>query len=83
MIRAKREQESKRLIKSFDEEPDLQVLNGRYGAYICYKKENYKLPKSVSDPSALTVEMCMEIVKAGQDKESGKKKTTRKKAASK
>lgn len=84
LIRAKREQESKRLIKSFDEEPDLQVLNGRYGAYICYKKENYKLPKSVSDPSALTVEMCMEIVKAGQDKESGKKKkTTRKKTGSK
>ena len=84
LIRAKREQESRRLIKSFDEEPELQVLNGRYGAYICYQKENYKLPKSVSDPSALTVEMCMEIVKAGQDKESGKKKkTTRKKTVSK
>lgn len=87
LILAKREQESKRLIKTFDEDEELQVLNGRYGAYISYKKANYKLPKTVTDPSSLTFDMCMDIIKESGEKAPVKKKkataSTRKKAVSK
>ena len=85
LILAKREQESKRLIKSFEEDADLQVLNGRYGAYISYKKANYKLPKTVTDPSSLTFEMCMDIIKESGEKAPVKKRKApaRRKAASK
>ena len=64
LIDAKRVAEANRLVKTFDEEPDLQILNGRYGVYISYKKGNYKIPKTVADPAALTLEEAMEIVGA-------------------
>ena len=49
-------------IKTFDEEPDLQILNGRYGIYIAYKKANYKIPKTVENPAELTLEQAREII---------------------
>ena len=64
LIDAKRVAEANRLVKTFDEEPDLQILNGRYGVYISYKKGNYKIPKTVADPAVLTLEEAMEIVRA-------------------
>lgn len=83
LILAKREQESQRLIKGFTEDAELEVLNGRYGAYISYKKSNYKLPKG-TDPTALTFEECMAIIKASDEKDAGgKKKTTKRKAPAK
>ena len=45
LIQQKREQESQRFIKKFDEDDELELLNGRFGPYIAYKKKNYKLPK--------------------------------------
>ncbi len=62
LIQAKRLEEAQRNIKSFDEEPELQILKGRFGPYIAYKKENFKIPKTVTDPAALTLEQCMEII---------------------
>ncbi|MCM1020757.1 MAG: type I DNA topoisomerase [Muribaculum sp.] len=66
LIQAKREAESKKLVKTFSEEPDLQILNGRYGVYIAYKKSNYKIPKTVQNPAELTIEQCRDII-AQQD----------------
>ncbi len=63
MILQKREGETKRLIKGFDEEPDLQILNGRYGPYIAYNKNNYKIPRTITDPSSLSLDDCREIIK--------------------
>ena len=77
LIVAKRDAETKKVVKTFDEEPDLQILNGRYGIYIAYKKSNYKIPKTVKDPANLTLEECREII-AGQ--ESKPKKTTTRRA---
>jgi DNA topoisomerase-1 len=76
IIEAKREADRNKVIRAFDKEPDLQVLNGRWGPYISYKKENYKIPKK-QDPASLTLDDCMKIIS-----ESGSKpaKTTRKKA---
>ena len=80
IIRQKREQESQRLIKSFTEEPDLEILNGRYGAYIAYKKKNYKIPKG-SEPASLSLEACLQIIKESEEKPATKKRTTSKKSA--
>lgn len=72
IILEKRTREENRNIKQFDEEPDLQVLNGRYGPYIAFKKKNYRIPKG-SDPKELSLEDCREIV-ARADKTGKKKK---------
>lgn len=64
LILAKREADSKKTVKVFDEDPDMMILNGRYGLYIYYKKANYKIPKSVPDPAALTYEECKQIVES-------------------
>jgi DNA topoisomerase-1 len=54
----------------------MKILNGRYGAYISYKKQNYKIPKG-SDPKSLTLEECLTIVKETEPSKplrSGRKK---------
>ena len=48
-------------LKSFPEDPDMLVKNGRYGAYIAYKGKNYRIPKGVK-PEELTLEACLKIV---------------------
>mgnify|MGYP000364415843 CR=1 FL=1 len=49
------------IIKEFKDE-DIQVLNGRYGAYLVIKKQNYKIPKEYV-PADLTGEYCLKIAK--------------------
>ncbi len=73
LILAKREADNNKTVKTFAEDPDMQILNGRYGVYISYKKSNYKIPKSVTDPAALTYDEAKTIV-AEQD--AAPKKTT-------
>lgn len=81
LIKEKAEKEANRLIKTFPEDENLQVLNGRYGPYIAYNKENYKIPKG-KVAADITYEESMEIIKNTPDKKATKeKKTTRKKAA--
>jgi len=62
IIEEKRERDRNKLIMSFVEEPELQVLNGRWGPYIVYKKENYKIPKTV-EASSLDLDACLVIIK--------------------
>ena len=80
LIEEKQKAEAQRLIKQFDEEPELQVLNGRFGPYIAYKGSNYKLPKGVT-PAELSLEECMEIVNKQQEggKAPAKRRYTKKK----
>ena len=61
LIVEKQTNEANRVIKSFEQDPDMQVLNGRFGAYICYKKQNYKIPRKM-DAATLTLEECREII---------------------
>lgn len=65
LIEKKRQQEKQRHIKTFEEEPELEVLNGRYGPYLAYEGKNYRIPKNLHDKVAeLSLEECMEIIKS-------------------
>ncbi len=80
LIEEKRKQEEEKHIKTFKQEPELEVLNGRYGAYICYKGTNYPLSKSMRERAAdLTLEECMKVINAkAPKKDANKRKNTRK-----
>ncbi|MDE6084880.1 MAG: type I DNA topoisomerase [Muribaculaceae bacterium] len=84
LIDAKRQADEKKVVKIFDEDPDLQLLRGPYGIYISYKKANYKIPKDVESPADLTLEQCREIIENGPaPKTRGARKTAAKKTATK
>ena len=72
LIRVKRERDSNRIIKTFKEEPDLQVLNGRWGPYISYRKNNYRLPKGAV-AADLSKDDCLNIIENSANKKSKKK----------
>jgi DNA topoisomerase-1 len=74
VIAEKREKDKNKYIKKFEEDPELQILNGRWGPYITYKNNNYKIPKNIN-PAELTYNKCIEIIKsAGEQKKKKKKK---------
>jgi DNA topoisomerase-1 len=58
LIEAKRISDANKMIKLFDENPDVQVLNGRFGPYVKVGKKNVKIPKG-RDPKGLTLEECL------------------------
>lgn len=76
LINEKRISEANKLIKSFDGREDVQLLNGRYGAYLKIGKDNFKLPKG-TEPEKLTLEECLEI--AASQKATNKKGGSKKK----
>ncbi len=76
LIEEKRKADKEKFIKSFDEDPDLQILNGRWGPYLSYKKKNYKIPKD-TDPKKLSFEDCQKMI-SGEGEKSTKKKTASK-----
>ncbi len=63
LINAKRKKDAEKLIKSFDEDPEVKVLNGRWGPYIEFGKLNVKIPKD-RDPLTLTYEECKALADA-------------------
>ena len=69
LIDEKRQQDQQRHIKQFEEDADLEIMNGRYGPYIIYQGQNYRMPKSMHPKAAeLTYEQCMEIINAASAK---------------
>ena len=81
LINAKREADSKKLIKSFAEDATVQVLNGRFGPYIYKDGNNYRIPKT-TDPQTLSLEDCRKLV-AEQGEKPARKAGGRKFGASK
>ena len=67
LVQQKRQYEQKRQIKTFDENPDVEILNGRYGPYIAMSGKNYKIPSGV-DPASLDLAACMEIIEKAAEK---------------
>ncbi len=64
LIEAKRAEDANRVLLAFEQEPELQVLRGRFGPYIAYKGTNYKLPRGTTPETAaaMTFEQVMEVV---------------------
>ncbi|TXI84242.1 MAG: type I DNA topoisomerase [Crocinitomicaceae bacterium] len=60
IILEKRESDANKLIKVFAENADVQLLNGRWGAYLKIGKDNFKLPKG-TEAEKLTLEECLAI----------------------
>ena len=77
-IQDKRQKDKEKVIKTFAEDSELQILNGRYGPYISYQKKNYKIPKSVI-PAEISYDVCVKIMKEEPTKTKTKKTTTSKK----
>ncbi len=67
LIEAKRKLDAEKYIKVFDENPDIQVLKGRYGPYIKAGKKNVKIPKD-RKPEELTLEECVTLAEATPEK---------------
>ena len=80
LLKDKMEAEAKRHIKKFPEEPDLEIMNGRYGPYIAYQGNNYKIPAGI-EPADLSLASCMDLIKLQAEKISTRKKRTPKAAA--
>ncbi|MBQ9362383.1 MAG: type I DNA topoisomerase [Bacteroidaceae bacterium] len=62
LIEEHRKAEKSNHLKTFAEDKELEVMNGRFGPYLKYQGNNYKLPRSVKEPTTLTYEQCMEII---------------------
>lgn len=79
LIEDKEKKDAESVIKTFEEEPGLAILNGRFGPYIKFEKSNYKIPKG-TDPKDLTIEICKQIIAEGakDSKSKAKKPTTSK-----
>lgn len=78
LIENKRIADANKTIKLFDENPDIQILNGRYGPYIKAGKKNVKIPKD-KEPAELTLEECIALAEAAPEKK-GRGFTRRKKS---
>lgn len=67
VIEAKKKSDAEKLIKTFEENPEFQILNGRWGPYIKAGKENVKIPKD-RDPASLTLEECIQLAEEAKTK---------------
>ena len=82
LIESKRNADSKKEIKTFDENSDIRILNGRYGIYIAYKGKNYKIPKTVEQPAELTLDEVMKIIGSESERPAKTRSTKTSKTAS-
>ena len=84
LIEEKRRSEQDRHIKTFAEEPDMEIVNGRFGPYIIYKETNYRLSKALQErASELTLEECRDIIREQDERpktaSTGKRRFVRRK----
>jgi len=61
LIESKREKDLNAIIKVFEQDPEVKLLNGRWGPYIAFKKNNYKIPKG-TDATKLSFEDCVKLI---------------------
>jgi DNA topoisomerase-1 len=65
LIREKQQEEQRKHLKTFAEDPKMEVLDGRYGPYLVYDGKNYRLPRNMHERAAeLTFEECMKVINA-------------------
>jgi DNA topoisomerase I len=73
LIVLKRDKDEKSILKIFENDPDMKVLQGRWGPYIYYKKANFKIPKGKA-ATELTYEECVKIIESTPKEKKTKKK---------
>jgi len=73
LIDEKRKADATRIIKTFEENSDFQILNGKWGPYLKAGKKNVKLPKG-KKPEELTYHECVELVENAPAKKRGGRK---------
>lgn len=73
LIGLHREKEKNAILKRFEEDEEMKILKGRFGPYIVYKKENYRIPKGTKAEELTFIE-CLKLVEAGTGKSNSKKK---------
>ena len=83
LILEKRRKQAERYIKTFEESPGLEILNGRFGPYIAYQGKNHKVPKTVKNPAELTLSEVMQIIEATEKRPAAAKPAASKSAAAK
>lgn len=71
LILNKRKAEAEKIIKVLGKNNEISILNGRFGPYLSFEKENYKIPKTLN-AADLTLEECNEIIKGGSTKSKSK-----------
>lgn len=63
LIEAKRKADDAKTLHVFDEDPEMEILNGRFGPYIKYKKKNYKLPRGLQNPEKMSYDQALKIIR--------------------
>lgn len=75
MILRKRKTEAQRHLKQFDEDPKLEVMNGRFGPYLVYNGKNYRLPKAYHEKATeLTYDQCMDLIQNAPEPKTRRRK---------
>ncbi|WP_247235133.1 type I DNA topoisomerase [Telluribacter sp. SYSU D00476] len=82
IIQEKRKQESNRIIREYDENPNAKVLNGKYGPYIAFGKRNIKIPRG-TEPTSLTYEDVLKLAEGTEEKPAAAKAKGGRKTAAK
>jgi len=67
VIKAKIKADAEKLIKTFEENSDFQILNGRWGPYLKAGKENVKLPKD-REPASFSYDECVKLAEEAKTK---------------
>lgn len=78
LIEAKRQSDKEKVIKTFDERPDVKILKGRWGPYIAVGKENIKIPKGTKAED-LNLKDCLVLAESQKPTKPAKKSTGKKK----
>ena len=79
LINLKRKEDAEKHLKTFEEESDMEIMKGRFGAYLYYKGKNYHLNKAQqAEIDTLTYEQCLAIVEAQDSKPSTRSRYTKK-----
>lgn len=80
LIKQKKIDDANKLVKHF-EGTDVQILNGRWGAYITDGNKNAKIPKELKEkPAEIPLETCLKLLEEAPERRGrGKKKAAAKK----
>lgn len=83
IVAAKKEADANKVVKKFDEDPQIQIHNGRWGAYLTNGEKNAKLPKELKEkPLEIDFATAKKLIDEAPEKRGrGKKKAVAKKKA--